>query len=112
MKWPELVPDRVCQTDCRVVIQAEGVTEDGALETLLDATLKCNYQDKAKTVYTKEQKLVRITGSAYFNGDIVPDAAVISGGKFTVFGVERNIYQGTKARNPDGSVNYTLLEVI
>ena len=112
MQWPDLVPERLCTTDCHVTIYDEGISEDGEPKNVLDADLKCNYQDKAKRVFTKEQKLVQITGSAYFHGDIAPDVAVISGGEFTVFGVKREILQGTKARNPDGTVNYTLLEVI
>lgn len=112
MKWPQLVPERLCKTDCHVTLYGEGVTEDGAPVVLLDANLKCNYQDKAKKIFTKEQKLVQVTGSAYFCGDIAPDASVISGGEFTVYGEKREIYQGTKARNPDGTVNYTLLEVV
>ena len=68
---------------------------------------KCNYQDKAKTVLTAEKKMVQITGTALFPGDICPGMAVISGGSAELFGVQRRIEQGTKARNPDGSVNYT-----
>lgn len=112
MKYPQLVPKTVCRTPCTVVIYGEGIGKDGEPEILLEAELKCNYQDKAKTVMTKEQKLVQITGSAYFCGDIAPDVPVISSGEFTIFGVKRQIQQGTKARNPDGTVNYTLLEVI
>ncbi len=68
---------------------------------------KCNYQDKAKTIYTADKKLVQITGSALFPGDICPELSVISGGKATVFGAPRRILEGRKARNPDGTVNYT-----
>lgn len=112
MRYPDLVPCRICTIPCHVTVYGEGITEDGAPETVFDGDLKCNYQDKAKTILTKEQKLVQITGSAYFHGDIAPDVPVISAGTFTVFGVERKIEQGTKARNPDGTVNYTLLEVV
>lgn len=113
MKYPKLVPESMCKTPCSVTVYGEGISEDGAPEILLETdTLKCNYQDKAKTIMTKEQKLVQITGSAYFCGDIAPNVPVISSGEFTVFGVKRQIQQGTKARNPDGTVNYTLLEVV
>lgn len=112
MKYPDLVPERICRIPCHVTIYGEGVTEDGAPEVVFVGDLKCNYQDKAKTVFTKEQKLVQITGSAYFCGDIAPKVSVISSGIFRVFGVDREINQGTKARNPDGTVNYTLLEVV
>ena len=112
MRWPDLIPEKMCLTDCHVTVYEEGIDEDGAPIVAFSGDLKCNYQDKAKTVFTKEQKLVHITGSAYFHGDIAPNIPVISSGTFTVFGVEREIFQGTKARNPDGTVNYTLLEVI
>ena len=56
---------------------------------------------------TEEKKMVQITGTALFPGDICPGLAVISGGSAELFGVKRRIEQGTKARNPDGSVNYT-----
>ena len=78
----------------------------------LDADLKCNYQDSAKTVLTTEKKLVQIAGTAMFNGDIAPDVPVISGGEVIVFGVVRQIVRGEKARNPDGTVNYTRLDVM
>ena len=76
-------------------------------EASIEYSGKCNYQDKARTVLTAEKKLIQITGTALFPGDICPDLPVISGGSATIFGVKRRIEQGTKARNPDGSVNYT-----
>ena len=36
----------------------------------------------------------------------------IHSGKVTVFGKERDIIQGTKARNPDGTVNYVELDIV
>ena len=68
---------------------------------------KCNYQDKARTVLTAQKNLVQITGTALFPGDICPELPVISGGSAEIFGMKRRIEQGTKVRNPDGSVNYT-----
>ena len=67
---------------------------------------KCNYQDKARTVLTAEKKLVEVTGSALFPGDICPELPAISGGTAFVLGGKRRILQGKKARNPDGTVNY------
>ena len=51
--------------------------------------------------------MVQITGSALLPGDICPELPVISGGTATVFGVRRKIQEARKARNPDGTVNYT-----
>ncbi|MDY2725679.1 MAG: hypothetical protein SOV36_02530 [Anaerostipes faecalis] len=112
MIWPELVPDFMCTTDIHVTIDSEEVGEEGQPIHLLDADLKCNYQDKGKRILTNEQKIVQITGSALFNGDIAPDIPVISGGTVRIFGIERGIAVGEKARNMDGTVNYTRLELI
>lgn len=107
MKYPCLVPQRLCKTDISMEIDQEGLNEYGEpLETVI-YNGKCNYQDKAKTILTAEKKLVEITGSALIPGDICPELPVISGGTAIVFGAKRRIQQGTKARNPDGTVNYT-----
>ena len=106
MKYPCLVPKRLCKTDIHVHLESEDTDNHGQLE------LKCNFQDRAKTILTAEKKLVQITGTALFPGDIAPDFPTLSGGTVTIFGEERRIEQGMKARNPDGTVNYCQLEVV
>lgn len=112
MKYPCLVDKRYCKTDIHVEIEPDGLDKYGEPlpPVIYDGT--CNYQDKAKTILTSEKKLVEVIGSALFPGDIAPDLPVISGGIVTLLEVERRIAQGTKARNPDGTVNYTVLELI
>ncbi len=112
MKYPCLVPKRLCRTDIHVHLESEGVDNHGNPEHVLDLDLKCNFQDKAKTILTSEKKLVQITGTALFPGDIAPAMPTLSGGTVTVFGQERRIEQGSKNRNPDGTVNYCTLEVV
>lgn len=112
MIWPELVPEFMCTTDIHVIIDSEEIGEEGHPICLLDTDLKCNYQDKGKRILTSEQKIVQITGSAFFHGDIAPEIPVITSGTAVIFGVERQIVLGEKARNPDGSVNYTRLELM
>lgn len=112
MKWPELVPERLCKTPIHVEIEPEGVDNYGEPLPSVVFDGSCNYQDHAKVVRTDEKKLVEVTGSALFSGDIAPDIPVISDGTVTLFGVERRIAMGMKARNPDGTVNYTRLELI
>ena len=107
MRYPSLVPDTVCQTPIRLVIEQEGLDQDGAPIEALDYSGTCNWQDGGKVELTGEQKYIRITGRAYFNGDICPGLPVISGGYGVVFGERREIAEGVKARNPDGTVNYT-----
>ena len=112
MKYPSLVPTRWCKTPIRVTINQEGISEDGEPLKAIEIDTLCNYQDKAKKVLTEQQQLIEIEGTALFNGDIFPSLASISDGIAIVNGVARKIYRGTKARNPDGTVNYTKLELI
>ena len=112
MNYPKLVRKEQCKTDIHVVLYGERTTEDGEPVIALEDDFKCNYQDKAKRVLSAEKVVIQLTAKAYFIGDIAPDLAVISGGLVTVFGETRSIYQGSKARNPDGTVNFTELEIM
>ncbi len=93
-------------------LESEELNKYGEPKYVKDLDLKCNFQDTAKTVLTAEKKLVQITGTALFCGDIAPDIPALSGGTVTVFGMERRIQQGMKARNSDGTVNYCRLDVV
>ena len=107
MSWPCLGLEQWGKTDISLEFDREGLNEYGEPLKPVVYSGRCNYQDKAKTVLTAEKKLAEITGTALFPGDICPDLSVISGGTAEVMGVKRRILQGKKARNPDGSVNYT-----
>lgn len=85
----------------------EGTTKYGDPLPAVEYDGKSNYQDRAKSVMTFERKLVQISGTALFPGDICPELPEIYGGSAEVFGMKRRILQGRKARNPDGTVNYT-----
>ena len=112
MKYPCLVPKHLCKTPVRVHLESEEITNLGEPKYTADMDLMCNFQDKAKMILTAEKKLVQVTGTALFPGDIAPDLPSLSGGTVTVFGQERRIEQGSKNRNPDGTVNYCSLEVV
>ncbi len=112
MKYPCLVPKRLCKVDIHVHLESEDTNEYGQPKKTLDLDLKCNFQDQARTILTAEKKLVEITGTAMFPGDIAPDWPTLSGGTVKVFGENRRIERGMKARNPDGTVNFSMLEVI
>ena len=112
MKYPCLVDKRFCKTPIHAEITPEGVDKYGDPLPAIVFEGSCNYQDTAKTVLTAEKVLVQLTVIALFPGDIAPDLPTISGGTATVFGEERVIAQGMKARNPDGTVNYCKLELM
>ena len=102
MRYPKLVPEKLCKTDISLEMDQEGIDKYGEPLEPVRYTGKCNYQ-----ILTSEKKLVQITGTALFPKDICPELAVISGGTAVIFGTERRILEGRKARNPDGSVNFT-----
>lgn len=111
MKFPCLIRKKDCKTPVHVSIEPEGLDKYGEQPACIETDLYCNYQEKARTIMTAEKKLVQVSGTALFPGDIAPDVPAISGGTIEVFGTKRRIVQGVKARNPDATVNYTRLEV-
>lgn len=112
MKYPCLVNKRYCKTDIHIEIEPDGLTKYGEPLPSVVFDGKCNYQDKAKTILTAEKKKMEVAGTALLPGDILPEFSVISNGKAIIAGSERRIVLGKKARNPDGTVNYTVLEMI
>lgn len=112
MRFPCLVDRRFCKTPIELILYQEGIGEDGEPIEALKIKAMCNYQDKAKSVLTADRQLVQLSAQAYFIGDIAPNLPNISSGKAIINGVERQIYQGEKARNPDGTVNYTRLDLV
>ena len=112
MKYPCLVPKKLCQVPVHIHLESEELDNMGEPAKQLELDLLCNYQDSAKSVLTAGKKLVQITGTALFPGDIAPSFPTLSGGTVIIFGEERRIEQGMKARNPDGSVNFCRLEVV
>lgn len=112
MKFPCLVDKRFCKADTVVTIEQEGVDKYGEPLDSFTYNGKCNYQDTARVIYTADKKEIQLTGYAYFPGDIAPMIPVISGGTIVINGAKRNIYNGTKARNPDNTVNHTKIRVM
>ena len=110
MKYPELVPDWVCTVPITVNIDGEGLTEDGSPASVTTINANCNWQDGGQAVLTGDQKVVDISGTAYFNGDIAPSLSNITSGDATIFGEKREIHRGFKRRNPDGTVNHTEIQ--
>lgn len=107
MRYPKLVINP--KTEVLVTLYDDEIGECGERIVIENKKLKCNYQDKAKKVLTKNKEELQINGTVYFDGDIAPELPTISSGMCEVFGKEFTIVEGKKARNLDGSVNYTEL---
>lgn len=130
MRFPSLIRKQFCKQPIWLTLYGEGLDENGAPVVVYDRTelypsntlkpsdtlygdpLYCNFQEKVKTILTSEKKKVQANGVLLIPFDIIPSAATISGGYAVINGVRRNIVQGFKARNPDGTVNFVELDVI
>lgn len=112
MKWPELVPDAVCRTPITIQLEAEGVNEDGSPKTGDTIKTKCNFQQKSKWIMDEERRLIQLQATALFNGDIAPELETLAGTVTLEGGASWIIHTASRARNPDGTVNYTCLELI
>lgn len=110
MRWPQLVPDKVCTADCTIT-QTAGLNRDGSRKTEIVYTGKCNHVEKSHQKLNADKQLITLSGTALFNGDIAPDRAVIEGTAL-ISGKTYVIFSSEKAKNPDGTVNYTRLELI
>lgn len=135
MRYPKLVPPHLCTERVRVVFLG-GLQADGSEEVLREWSGKCNLQRKTRQTMSDDKRLIAIEATALFDGDIAPFTADPQGeiyftepepitaengafldserGEGLTFdreGRPYRIYRCTKERNPDGTVNYTRLEL-
>lgn len=111
MLFPRLVRQFTQSTPVSVTIDADGIDEDGAPIEGARWSGNANWQDHVAEVFDKERAETEVRAVLYIDGDPFSELAIIAGGTVTAFGDERSIIAGMKARNPDGSVNYTRLEL-
>lgn len=112
MVWPKLVPPALCTTAAKVSIDTGGTDEDGAPIPAKRVDALCNYQSSAKVVLTADKREVQLSGVCLFDGDIAPELPELTSGTVDVAGGTYKLLRGSKARNPDGTVNYTRLELV
>lgn len=112
MVFPCLVEKRFCNTPVTVSIESDAVNEDGELADVFTTETKCNLQMGARASFTKDKEKIELSGVALFIGDLCPDIPVIASGNVTINGNKYGINKGKKNYNPDGTVNYTTLELV
>ena len=112
MKFPCMIDKRFCKTPIRVVIDSTDLSEDGELTQAVELATTCNLQMGARASLSKDKERIELSGIALFIGDICPELPVIASGTVFINGNEYAINKGTKNLNPDGTVNYTTLELI
>lgn len=112
MAFPCLVDKRFCKTNVLVTIDKDEMNEDGEIENATSIITTCNLQMGARVSMTKDKEKIELSGVALFIGDLCPSVPVISSGTVKIYDREYSINKGTKNLNPDGTVNYTTLELI
>lgn len=112
MKFPCLVDKRFCKTPVTVSIESDELNEDGELADVFVIDTNCNLQMGARVSMTKDKEKIELAGIALFIGDLCPSIPVIASGNVTINGNKYGINKGTKNYNPDGTVNYTTLELV
>lgn len=110
MKWPDLVKPWACRVPVTVRL-AGGIGEDGAPVELPPIETLCSFSEKQKQVLDAQRRMVTLEGALLFPGDLAPDVPELAG-TVELEGRRWSIYRGSRARNPDGSVNFTRLEVM
>ena len=111
MKYPKLVPDKICTTNVRIV-KTGGLNRDGSPKETEIYNGKCFHDEKSQKL-NAEKQLITLSGKLFFNGDIAPDSDIISGSVEIEGSKEARIINSSyKGKNPDGTVNYTMLELI
>lgn len=110
MQWPELVKPWACKVPITITL-TDGIGEDGAPKVAATVTARCSYNGKGGWTVDEHRQAVRYTGSALLPGDIAPQLAHLTGWA-ELLGKRLVIHNAERARNPDGSVNYTRLELM
>lgn len=110
MKWPSLVKPWACRVPAVVRLHG-GAGEDGAPIEREAVEALCSFDERQRQVLDAERRLMQLEGTALFPGDLAPDVAELTG-SVEIGGRRWEIYRGARARNPDGTVNYTKLELM
>lgn len=108
--YPRLIIQ--ARTPVHVELLRTGPNEYNERETVLSADLLCNFQAGGQIIFGEQKQQIQLSGTALFDGDICPGFEEPAAGNLSIFGTQYRIVRAQKWRNPDGSVNYTRLDVI
>ena len=97
---------------CDIALNASGISEYGEELPSVTYSGRCYFSEKRKRVYDAEKNLIQLEGQVFIPGDIAPTLSEACTGTITVNGTEYTVYAVKRARNQDGSVHHTILELI
>lgn len=110
-KLPKIPKVAFC-TPCHIIINQEGITEDGEPIEEIAIDTKCIYSEKAHNIMDAEKRIIRLEGYIIVDGDIAPSLPVIADGTVDINARVYKIYRSERPRNPDGSIHHTKLELM
>ncbi len=109
-KFPK-IPEEMFKTDVRIILYDNELNENGEPIIVHDAEHKCIWSDKRKRTVDSEKRIIDLEGSIVVDGDVAPDTKAADG-YAVIYGEKLKIYKVKRARNPDGSVHHTTMELI
>ena len=110
MKYPKLVLPHTCTTDVTVVLTGDN-DENGEAAVVKEIRTKCNRQTKVQNVQQGERYVQKLKTTLLFDGALAETDSQLKGYVSFAVDCKSNILSGFLARNPDGTVNYTQLEL-
>lgn len=105
-------PDWLLSTEYNLVLNEEGLTEDGEPMPSLFTSGKCIFSEKARRVIDGDGKEITLLGKVIVKGDVAPSLKSVSDGVITINGNNYDIYAGYRPRNPDGTIHHTEFEIM
>ena len=112
MKYPKLVQPFTCTTAVKVTLMGDN-TEQGESTVFKEIETRCNRQTTVHNVQENDRYVQKQKTTLLFDGALAEEDSQLKG--YVTFAVDCknkiNILSGFMARNPDGSVNYTKLEL-
>lgn len=105
--------ERLLNNKCDIVIYQDGLSENGEPLTSLNLeNKKCRFVETTKIIVSSDGRKIELVGKVILLGDIAPNIKKISGGQVKINGIEYEIHQASRPRNPDGTVHHTTLELV
>ena len=104
-------PDWLLNTDYSLVLNQEGISEDGGPLEAIKSSGKCIFSEKAKRIIDAEGKQITLLGKVIIKGDIAPSLKSVSDGAITINSNSYEIYAGYRPKNPNGTVHHTEFEI-
>ena len=104
-------PDWLLNTDYSLVLNQEGISEDGSPLEATRSSGKCIFSEKAKRIINAEGKQITLLGKVIIKGDVAPSLKNVSDGAITINSNSYEIYAGYRPKNPNGTVHHTEFEI-